>query len=91
MDAPYEPPENPDLVLDTTGADIDDLVDQVLAVLYPRERLSPAHLSDDEDPAEREVGAAVGSRRVRPRPAAGSVPRAELLPLIVGQLTRAPA
>jgi bifunctional enzyme CysN/CysC len=33
IDAPYEPPENPDLVLDTTGADIDDLVAKVLEVL----------------------------------------------------------
>jgi bifunctional enzyme CysN/CysC len=33
VDAPYEPPENPDLALDTTGADIDELVAQVLEVL----------------------------------------------------------
>ncbi|MGB3483784.1 MAG: adenylyl-sulfate kinase [Mycobacterium sp.] len=33
IDAPYEPPESPDLVLDTTGADIDALVAQVLEVL----------------------------------------------------------
>jgi bifunctional enzyme CysN/CysC len=33
IDAPYEPPENPDLVLDTTGADIDELVAKVLEVL----------------------------------------------------------
>ncbi|MDT5239914.1 MAG: bifunctional enzyme CysN/CysC [Mycobacterium sp.] len=33
IDAPYEPPENPDLVLDTTGADIDKLVTEVLEVL----------------------------------------------------------
>jgi bifunctional enzyme CysN/CysC len=33
VDAPYEPPENADLVLDTTGADIDDLVAQVLELL----------------------------------------------------------
>ncbi|MDT5197942.1 MAG: bifunctional enzyme CysN/CysC [Mycobacterium sp.] len=33
VDAPYEPPENPDLVLDTTGADIDELVAKVLEVL----------------------------------------------------------
>ena len=33
VDAPYEPPENPDLVLDTTGADIDELVAQVLETL----------------------------------------------------------
>ncbi|MFN3005671.1 adenylyl-sulfate kinase [Mycolicibacterium wolinskyi] len=36
VDAPYEAPENPDLVLDTTGADIDDLVDQVIALLNTR-------------------------------------------------------
>ena len=33
VDAPYEPPENPDLVVDTTGADIDKLVAQVLGAL----------------------------------------------------------
>ena len=33
VDAPYEPPENPDLVIDTAGADIDDLVAKVLEVL----------------------------------------------------------
>ncbi|KAA0102147.1 adenylyl-sulfate kinase [Mycolicibacterium sp. P1-18] len=33
VDAPYEPPENADLVLDTAGADIDDLVAKVLEVL----------------------------------------------------------
>ncbi|MGB8407329.1 MAG: adenylyl-sulfate kinase [Mycobacterium sp.] len=33
VDAPYEPPESPDLELDTTGADIDALVGQVLATL----------------------------------------------------------
>jgi bifunctional enzyme CysN/CysC len=36
VDAPYEPPENPDLVLDTTGADIDSLVAQVLDLLERR-------------------------------------------------------
>ncbi|WP_072803953.1 adenylyl-sulfate kinase [Rhodococcoides yunnanense] len=35
VDAPYEPPTNPDLTIDTTGADIDDLVRQVLAALPP--------------------------------------------------------
>ena len=30
VDAPYETPENPDLVLDTTGADITDLVKRVI-------------------------------------------------------------
>lgn len=33
IDAPYEAPENPDLVVDTTGADIDQLVQQVIALL----------------------------------------------------------
>jgi bifunctional enzyme CysN/CysC len=36
VDAPYEAPENPDLVLDTTGADIDDLVAQVIELLKQR-------------------------------------------------------
>ncbi|MBS1691449.1 MAG: adenylyl-sulfate kinase [Actinobacteria bacterium] len=31
--APYEPPENAELVIDTTGADVDDQVARVLAVL----------------------------------------------------------
>jgi bifunctional enzyme CysN/CysC len=33
VDAPYEPPENPDLVLDTTNADIDELAAQVISLL----------------------------------------------------------
>jgi len=33
VDAPYEPPENADLVLDTSGADIDEQVAKVLDVL----------------------------------------------------------
>ncbi len=33
VDAPYEPPDNADLVLDTAGADIDALVAQVLELL----------------------------------------------------------
>ncbi|OPX08084.1 adenylyl-sulfate kinase [Mycobacterium sp. AT1] len=33
VDAPYEPPENADLVLDTAGADIDDMVAEVIEVL----------------------------------------------------------
>jgi bifunctional enzyme CysN/CysC len=37
-DAPYEPPENPDLVLDTTEADVDGLVAKVVDVLT---KLSP--------------------------------------------------
>ena len=36
VDAPYEPPGNPDLVLDTTGAAIDDLVARVISVLDER-------------------------------------------------------
>ena len=36
VDAPYEPPDNPDLVLDTTNADIDDLAAQVIALLNER-------------------------------------------------------
>ncbi|TPG28179.1 adenylyl-sulfate kinase [Mycolicibacterium hodleri] len=39
VDAPYEPPENPDLVLDTTGADIDDLVARVLKVLEAKRQV----------------------------------------------------
>lgn len=33
IDAPYEPPENPDLVLDTTEANIEDLAKQVIDLL----------------------------------------------------------
>jgi bifunctional enzyme CysN/CysC len=36
IDAPYEPPENPDLVLDTAGADIDELAAQVIELLNKR-------------------------------------------------------
>ena len=36
VDAPYEAPENADLVLDTTGADIDELVSQVIDLLNQR-------------------------------------------------------
>jgi bifunctional enzyme CysN/CysC len=36
VDAPYEPPPDPDLVLDTAGADIDSLVARVLEVLEAR-------------------------------------------------------
>ncbi|MGE2733439.1 adenylyl-sulfate kinase [Mycolicibacterium vaccae] len=36
VDAPYEAPENPDLVLDTTGADVDALVAQVIELLEQR-------------------------------------------------------
>jgi bifunctional enzyme CysN/CysC len=36
VDAPYEPPDNPDLVLDTTNADIDVMVAQVISLLSER-------------------------------------------------------
>jgi bifunctional enzyme CysN/CysC len=36
VDAPYEPPENADLVIDTTGANIDDLAAQVIDLLNER-------------------------------------------------------
>ncbi|MFP1150581.1 adenylyl-sulfate kinase [Mycobacterium sherrisii] len=36
VDAPYEPPDNADLVIDTTEADIDDLVAQVIELLNQR-------------------------------------------------------
>jgi bifunctional enzyme CysN/CysC len=36
VDAPYEAPEDPDLVLDTTGADINQLVAQVIDLLNER-------------------------------------------------------
>ena len=42
VDAPYEPPDNADLVLDTTGANIDDLVAQVIALLDERSPRQPA-------------------------------------------------
>lgn len=42
IDAPYEAPENPDLVVDTTGADLDDLVEQVLRVLVQRDIIPAA-------------------------------------------------
>ena len=38
VDSPYEPPEDADLVLDTTGADIDQLVAQVIELLNERRR-----------------------------------------------------
>ena len=37
VDAPYEPPDNADLVLDTSGVDIDHLVAQVLDVLKTKQ------------------------------------------------------
>jgi bifunctional enzyme CysN/CysC len=36
VDAPYEPPEDADLVLDTAGANTDDLAAQVIALLDKR-------------------------------------------------------
>lgn len=33
VDAPYEPPESPDLVLDTANADIDELAAKVISLL----------------------------------------------------------
>ena len=42
VDAPYEPPDNADLVVDTTGANIDDLVAQVIALLDERSPRQPA-------------------------------------------------
>ena len=40
IDTPYEAPENPDLVIDTTGADADELVRQILEILADREHVS---------------------------------------------------
>ncbi|MFE5644274.1 adenylyl-sulfate kinase [Rhodococcus sp. NPDC056516] len=37
IDAPYETPEAPDLAFDTTGADISELVERVIALLEERE------------------------------------------------------
>jgi bifunctional enzyme CysN/CysC len=42
VDAPYEPPDSADLVLDTTSADIDQLVAQVIGVLNERRQLTTA-------------------------------------------------
>jgi bifunctional enzyme CysN/CysC len=36
IDAPYEAPDAADLVVDTTGADIDELVAQIIALLDGR-------------------------------------------------------
>jgi bifunctional enzyme CysN/CysC len=41
LDAPYEAPQNPDLQLDTEGADPESLSDQVIAYLEANGRLSP--------------------------------------------------
>ncbi|MCQ4118838.1 adenylyl-sulfate kinase [Rhodococcus tibetensis] len=37
VDAPYEVPDDPDLAFDTTGADLDELVQRILAVLARHE------------------------------------------------------
>ncbi|MDV7244345.1 MULTISPECIES: adenylyl-sulfate kinase [Rhodococcus] len=37
VDAPYEEPDDPDLAFDTTGADLDELVQRILAVLARHE------------------------------------------------------
>ena len=42
VDAPYEPPENPDLILDTTSASIDDLAGRVIDLLNQRSPRQPA-------------------------------------------------
>jgi bifunctional enzyme CysN/CysC len=42
VDAPYEPPESPDLMLNTTGADIDQLVAQVIDLLNARRQSTTA-------------------------------------------------
>jgi bifunctional enzyme CysN/CysC len=42
VDAPYEPPENPDLILDTTIASIDDLAGRVIDLLNERSPRQPA-------------------------------------------------
>ena len=41
IDAPYETPEDPDLAFDTTGADINELVERVIALLEEREAARP--------------------------------------------------
>ncbi|BBU24636.1 adenylyl-sulfate kinase [Mycobacterium xenopi] len=41
VDAPYEPPDHPDLVLDTTNADIDELAAQVIDLLNERSPRPP--------------------------------------------------
>ena len=83
FDAPYEAPENPDLVLDTTGADIDELVAQVVELLNQR-RVRLVHLSDNEYPAEREERRAARTRGVCLIENRDQFP-AELLPLRVGE------
>jgi bifunctional enzyme CysN/CysC len=41
VDAPYEPPENPDLVLENTNANIDDLAAAVIELLNQRSPYRP--------------------------------------------------
>ncbi|MGE2722642.1 adenylyl-sulfate kinase [Mycolicibacterium celeriflavum] len=41
IDAPYEPPDDADLVLDTTGANIDDLVKRVIELLNVKRGAQP--------------------------------------------------
>lgn len=41
VDAPYEPPEDPDLILDTANADIDELAAQVIELLNQRSPQPP--------------------------------------------------
>jgi bifunctional enzyme CysN/CysC len=43
VDAPYEPPEDADLVLDTAGADTDNLAAEVIALLDERSPRPTAH------------------------------------------------
>jgi hypothetical protein len=73
VDAPYEPPENPDLVLDTSR---------------PGRRTSRQapliHLGDHENPPERIERPAVLSRRIRVVQYRDEL-LAELLPRLVGQ------
>ena len=71
VDAPYEPPENADLVLDTTGADIDELVAQVLELLQTKRDGSHFDLRDHEDPPEREERACRRGAPGRPARASG--------------------
>ena len=74
FDAPYEAPESPDLVLDTTGADIDESRRPGHRTAEPEAR-DLIHLGDNEYPAEREERRAVRAHRDMPRRASGSVPR----------------
>jgi adenylylsulfate kinase len=40
IDAPYEPPEKPELVLDSNSKSIDELAQEVIAFLESKKRLS---------------------------------------------------